>query len=173
MKLTKVEEAFFDKTVNNLLQNPLVRSMEKYSQHGSTNTLMHSISVSYRSYKMGIWLKKKFGMKIRLKQLIRASMLHDFFLYDWHESKEEHRLHGFTHPYTAFENASKEYNLSKLEENIIKRHMFPFTPLPPKFKEGWLVTTADKYVALKEVFEQIRRKFNRPQKTKSSIQDCK
>ena len=38
--------------------------------------------------------------------------------------------------------------MNEKSENIIKRHMFPLNKVPPKTKEGWVVTTADKYVSL-------------------------
>ena len=32
--------------------------------------------------------------------------------------------------------------------NIIERHMFPLTGIPPKYKEGWIITYVDKKVSL-------------------------
>ena len=37
-------------------------------------------------------------------------------------------------------------------DDIILRHMFPLNKIPPKYKEGWIVTTVDKYISL-EVFK--------------------
>ena len=36
--------------VQDILEHPLVRSMEAYTQHGETSCLRHSINVSYLSY---------------------------------------------------------------------------------------------------------------------------
>ena len=32
--------------------------------------------------------------------------------------------------------------------NIIERHMFPLNIIPPKYKEGWVVTYADKRLSM-------------------------
>ena len=72
--------------------------------------------------------------------------------YDWHIKRKGHHFHGFTHPATALRNAEKEYNLGDIERNIISRHMFPLTIVPPMCREAWLVCLADKYCAVKETF---------------------
>jgi uncharacterized protein len=82
--------------------------------------------------------------------LIRGALLHDYFLYDWHERNNEHRLHAFSHPRKAMQNACEDFELTSKEKNIILRHMFPLTPIPPYYLESWIVCVADKYCALKE-----------------------
>ena len=76
--------------------------------------------------------------------MIRGALLHDYFLYDWHEKSDDHRLHGFTHPARALKNAEEIFDLSVVEKDIIKRHMFPLTPVPPAYRESYLVCLADK-----------------------------
>ena len=44
-----------------------------------------------------------------------------------------------------------------LERDLIAHHMFPFVPAPPRHREGWVVTLADKYCTLREVF--MRRPY--------------
>ena len=36
---------------------------------------------------------------------------------------------GFTHPYTAANNAKNDYGIGPIEEDIIVHHMFPLTML--------------------------------------------
>ena len=86
------------------------------------------------------------------RDLIRGALLHDYFLYDWHnKDREDYQiLHGFYHPGIALKNASKEYNLTPREKDIIKKHMWPLTVSPPRCREAWIVTTADKYCSLLE-----------------------
>ena len=97
-------------------------------------------------------LAEFFHLKVNEKALIRGALLHDYFLYDWHIKRKGHHFHGFTHPATALRNAEKEYNLGDIERNIISRHMFPLTVVPPMCREAWLVCLADKYCAVKETF---------------------
>ena len=80
----------------------------------------------------------------------------------------EHRLHGFTHGNTAVRNAVRDFRLNHVERDSIANHMFPLTPRPPRYIEGYLVTMADKISATRETFSMER--FNKP---KSGKPDCR
>ena len=84
-----------------------------------------------------------------------GALLHDYFLYDWHEKNAGHRFHGFIHAGRALQNAKNDFELTRREENIISRHMFPLNIVPPMCKEAWLVCLADKICASKETI--VRR----------------
>ena len=98
-------------------------------------------------------------LRIRTDQraLVRGALLHDYFLYDWHKADPSHRLHGFYHPGTALRNARQDFALTPREENIIHRHMFPLTPMPPATREAWIVCLADKYCAAAETVEPVKK----------------
>ena len=81
--------------------------------------------------------------------------MHDYFLYDWHEKNAGHRFHGFIHAGRALQNAKNDFELTRREENIISRHMFPLNIVPLMCKEAWLVCLADKICASKETI--VRR----------------
>ena len=131
-------------------------TMEKsYIQHGSTSVYEHSVKVAYTS----LYFARRFRLNIDEKSLIRGALLHDYFLYDWHENDPSHRLHGFTHPKRALINATADWNLSDRTQNIILRHMFPLTPVPPACREAWLVCLADKVCALAETFHITEQFF--------------
>ena len=51
-------------------------------------------------------------------------------------------------------------DLNHVERDSIARHMFPLTPLPPRYIEGYLVTMADKVSATRETLSLDR--FNKP-----------
>ena len=80
-------------------------------------------------------------------------MLHDLFLYDWrgHRKKTGDPVHAMTHPHTALHNAKKYFRLNKLEEEMILKHMFPVTPVPPMHRETWIITLTDKYCGTCEI----------------------
>ena len=131
-------------------------TMEKsYIQHGSTSVYEHSVKVAYTS----LYFARRFRLNIDEKSLIRGALLHDYFLYDWHENDPSHRLHGFTHPKRALINATADWNLSDRTQNIILRHMFPLTPVPPACREAWLVCLADKVCALAETLHMTEQFF--------------
>ena len=93
------------------------------------------------------------------RQAARAALLHDLFLYDWHTHAKEtgNHFHGLTHPRVAMNNASKYFKLTELEKNMILRHMWPLTPVPPRSKEGMSIVYADKFCGLAEVASNARR----------------
>lgn len=135
--------------MNKLAGDSKLRQMDNYIQHGSTSCLKHTIAVAYYSIK----LAEKMGIRYKKRELIRGALLHDYFLYDWHDGNSR-GVHGFTHPKAALRNADRDFELTETEKNIIQRHMFPLTPMPPKCVEGWIVCLVDKYCSLYETFKR-------------------
>lgn len=135
--------------VQDILDNESFLSMKEYIQHGTTSCLTHVIAVSYSSY----LTCKKYGLDYR--SAARAGLLHDMFLYDWHKHKPGKgiKMHGFSHPRAALENAEKEFELNDTEKEIILRHMWPLTVIPPKSKEAYVVLYHDKICGLRETFK--------------------
>lgn len=121
-----------------------------FIQHGTMSVHAHVISVARASLAMAEQLER-LGIRIDRASLIRGALLHDYFLYDWHDPDPSHRLHGFTHPFAALARAEEDFDdLTERERNIISRHMFPLVPIPPTCREAWLVCLADKACALHE-----------------------
>lgn len=149
MKLSAEESALFFNQVDQLLLSEKVKEMERYIQHGNTSCLQHCIAVAFYSYT----ICRRLHLSCDSESIIRGAMLHDFFLYDWHVKDESHRLHGFSHPNAALQNAKKYYKLTELECNIIKRHMWPLTVTPPKYKEAWVICMVDKICSLFETVD--------------------
>ena len=128
-------------------------------QHGNVTTFAHSIRVAC----LAVWLADRLHLwrRVDLGSLVRAALLHDYFLYDWHDHDGgAHRWHGFTHGGTALANALADFHLNRVEHDAIASHMFPLTPMPPRHVEGWLVTVADKVSATLETLSPDR--FDRP-----------
>lgn len=122
-------------------------------QHGSTTVFAHCVKVACFS----LFLANKLHIPVNTHALLRGALLHDYFLYDWHEKNAGHRFHGFTHPATALKNAQEDFMLTPVEKDIIARHMFPLCPIPPRCREAWLVCAADKYCALLETLTPLLR----------------
>ena len=74
-----------------------VQSMRGYLQHGDTTTLDHAIAVAYYS----LMLDQKWKLNCDKGSLVRCALLHDYFLYDWHQPHKEYGLHGFCLLYTS------------------------------------------------------------------------
>ena len=138
--------------VKDIFLQPNIKKMFDYIQHGNVTCLEHSIRVSYKSYKICKFLKLDY------KSAARGGLLHDYFLYDWHQSP--YRLHGFTHPGRALANADRDFTLNKAERDIIKKHMWPMTIIPPRHIESFIVCLVDKYCSTIEVFRSIDEEFD-------------
>ena len=78
--------------------------------------------------------------------------MHDFYLYDWHQEKPYKGLHGFAHPGIALQNAQRYFELNDKEQDIIRKHMWPLTPMLPRYRESYVVMLVDKYCAVCERF---------------------
>ena len=111
--------------------------------------MLHSLSVTYFSLKFSDFLR----LKLNKEALVKGALLHDFVLYDWHD-KDFIRFHGFRHPYIASKNAKEIFNIGRREDEIIRKHMFPLTPLPPFTKESMVVCLVDKACSLYETFNR-------------------
>lgn len=152
-KLSAKEKAFFWEEVRQVCSSSRMNKSRTFYQHGKINIYVHSLRVAYICY---YWVKK-YHLHVDEKALIRGALLHDYFLYDWHDKEHEHkRPHGFFHPSAALCNAKQDFILTRKEENIIQRHMFPLTLIPPGCKEVWLVCMADKVCSTRETVRERR-----------------
>lgn len=147
-----VRDEEYMECVKDIFDNPVFQSLDNYIQHGTTTCKDHCIHVSFLGYK----LCKRFGGNWR--SAARAGLLHDLFLYDWHTHAKEtgNHFHGYTHPRTAFENARTYFELSCEEGDIILRHMWPLTPIPPATRAGFAVTFADKICSTAETTARMK-----------------
>ena len=130
-----------------ILKSPGMQIAKENMQHGSVSVFEHSVCVAL----VCLWLVHRLHLKVNQRALVRGALLHDYFLYDWHANDGgRHRMHGFTHGGTAMRNAVRDFHLNRVERDSIENHMFPLTPIPPRYLEGYLVTVADKISATRE-----------------------
>lgn len=131
-----------------ILKHPHFLSSARNIQHGDVSVMKHCLKVAYAA----AWLNRKLRIRCQEKDLIRGALLHDYFLYDWHDSSREdfNPLHGFFHPGVALKNARRDFNLTDREADIIYKHMWPMTIRLPRCREAWVVTAADKYISTLE-----------------------
>jgi uncharacterized protein len=139
--------------IEDLIQDEVIDSLNGFIQHGSVTCFDHSLSVSYYSYVVCRLLHLDY------RSAARGGMLHDLFLYDWHKTKLIGGKHGFTHPYTALKNAKEHFPINKMEKDIIIKHMWPLTILLPRYKEAYVVSFVDKYIALLEIVKFFKIKI--------------
>lgn len=147
-----MNEKEFLKVLNDINRLTKLEEMKDYIHHGHTNVYDHSVMVARVSLSIAKILRLK-----NKKDIVIGALLHDYFLYDWHD--EVKRWHGFTHSRVALNHAKKDYHLSPLSEDIIDKHMFPLTIKPPKYIGSWIVSIADKYCAVAESISSCKYKL--------------
>lgn len=131
-----------------ILESSGMQESRQYMQHGNISVYAHSVAVAL----LCLFLAKRLRVAVDEISLVRGALLHDYFLYDWHDREGGHRWHGLHHPKRALQNAERDFSLNEIERNMILSHMFPLCPCLPKYRESWILFTADKICAVRETF---------------------
>ena len=79
--LSDEQEKYFYDTLEELCRQSRLLESHRYMQHGDTSVFLHSVAVAYFSY----YLALKMNAPVDIHSLILGALLHDYFLYDWHE----------------------------------------------------------------------------------------
>ena len=138
----------FLEIINDILANKSIQNLKLYKHHYAYTRLEHCLSVSYYTYVICKFLHLDY------KSAARAALLHDLFFYDCEDKISRPKNHIKNHPNIALENANKLFNLNKKEQDIILKHMWPLTVVPPKCREAYVICYFDKTCTLKEVFKE-------------------
>ncbi|MDO4866940.1 MAG: phosphohydrolase [Clostridia bacterium] len=143
-----------------ILASPGLRSQRGHLQHGRVSVLQHEVAVALMCLKLARGLR----LRVDERALVRGALLHDYFLYDWHEKDPSHRWHGFTHPARALRNADRDFVLGDIERDMIACHMFPLVPRLPHRRESALLCLADKLCALRETLRRPKGRVRDPRR---------
>ncbi len=153
VRATWENDSEYMEIVSDLLENEKLQQLDDITHHHYTTRLIHSLFVSYVSYKIAK------SMNLDYVSTARAALLHDFFL----EEREEIELlglgsHNAIHPKIALKNAEKITELNKIEKDIIVKHMFlcTFRVQVPRYQESFIVSMVDKYCSVSEVSKPTR-----------------
>ena len=84
-----------------------MQSEKRFVQHGVTTTFQHSLDVATVAVMLALYAG--IDDEKTISNTVKAGLLHDYFLYDWHDNASWHRMHGFTHGLTAALNAVRDY----------------------------------------------------------------
>ncbi|MCQ2463054.1 MAG: HAD family hydrolase [Clostridia bacterium] len=138
----------FMKYAGELYKTQQVQGLMQYEQHLQINRLQHITAVA----RVAVDICEKLG--VEAGSAARGAVMHDLFYYDWRDgiNGKWHCLHGYKHPRYSARNAKQLYEqITRKEEKIILRHMWPLTVMPPESVQGFAVSLADKYCATLEL----------------------
>ena len=121
---------------------------QSFRQHGDVSVALHCFFAAV----VCVRLARALALRVDTRALVRGALLHDYFLYDWHDPDPSHRLHGFRHAGFALRNAGRDFSLGPIERNMIASHMFPMNLVLPRFRESLLLCLADKICSFCETF---------------------
>ena len=138
--VTNNSQTEFEYICADILNDEMFKKLNYEWHHGITR-YEHSIRVAKNTLKVC----KLFKLK-NYKDITRAALLHDFYVDSQMKNLDAYQKLS-VHPGLALTNAKKYYKLNKVQEDIIKNHMFPMTKTFPKTKEGVIVSLTDKVVA--------------------------
>lgn len=144
--------------VNDILENEEFSKTKDIKHHGLSR-YDHSLRVSYYSYKVAK------SLHLDYRKAARGGLLHDFFLEDYKDKKIKGKVKNLVnHPKKAVENSKKYFNISEIEEDIIRTHMFPVSLKVPRYLESWFVVLIDDISAIYETInikgKQLKYAFN-------------
>lgn len=145
--------------IDDLKDHQFIQDLKLYPQHIHGNRYIHSFSVAYYSYRIAKYLNWD------EVSVARAGLLHDLFYYQQGEVAFSTGNHLRNHPQISLINARIVTQLSPLEEDIIVKHMWLATAAFPNYKESYIVTFVDKYVAVDEYMrpsmKSVMKSFNK------------
>ncbi|MDD7672556.1 MAG: phosphohydrolase [Clostridia bacterium] len=122
---------------------------QSFRQHGDVSVALHCFFAAV----VCVRLARALALRVDTRALVRGALLHDYFLYDWHDPDPSHRLHGFRHAGFALRNAGRDFSLGPIERNMIASHMLPMNLVLPRFRESLLLLClADKICSFCETF---------------------
>ena len=160
MELTEERKKELEDIYQSFLHDEKILKMKEISMHRGSNCYIHSFKVAKLAIKRA--LRHKRG---DLYVILVGSILHDYYLYDWRNDRSKMRHHMGSHPYTAAQNAMRDFNISPKVKKVIESHMWPVNFAEfPKTKEARIISNADKAIYIKEIVCSKRYKKKREEK---------
>ena len=123
-----------------IIREPAFQSMKELPHHGRISCYTHSMLVARHS----LFIAHKRGLDYI--SAAKGGLLHDFYLY--HKRSMKGALHRVHHPGAALKNAERLFEINDIVRDAILHHMWPLTPVRPKFPESVIVSNSDKASAI-------------------------
>jgi len=137
--------------VRKIIEDPEFQKRKNFKHHEDCSVYEHCIEVSYLAYR----ICKKLGLYSRDAAI--GGLLHDFYYKPWQENVDKKdsffKQHGFVHAGEALDNSIEHFPefVNARVSDIILRHMFPLNLIPPRYKEGIIISSVDKWNSVHEL----------------------
>ena len=160
MEITLEKKQQLEEIYQSFLNDERILKMKEITMHRGSNCYFHSFKVAKLAVKRALRHKKG-----DLEVILIGAILHDYYLYDWRVDRSKMRHHMSSHPYTAAENAERDFGIHEPIKKVIQSHMWPVNFKDfPKTKEARIISNADKAIYLKEIISSKRFKKKRADK---------
>ena len=125
------------------------RAAEAIPHHLAGNVARHSLNVARESCRIAEWLNRH-GAQVDVKDAVCGSLLHDIGMTEKEVFRSPSWKKAYTHPARGAHVAREEYRANPVQEDAVRRHMWPICVIPPKHAAGWIVLAADKICSIRE-----------------------
>ena len=148
---TRIQDNAYDLLrvhASDILAHPSFKALSRNKQHHNSNTYAHVIHVAVLAIKFA----RFWHIKVDERALVRAALLHDYYLYDWHDKENRKKKHARRHGKYAADNAERDFGINAKIRSFIENHMWPINFFHfPKGVEGWIIVYADKTATFQEL----------------------
>ena len=166
MVISLEEKQALEDVYQSFLKDERILRMKNISMHRGSNCYIHSFKVAKLAIKRALRHKKG-----NLYTIMVGAILHDYYLYDWRVDRSKMRHHMSSHPYTAAENAKRDFDIYDEIRDAIQSHMWPVNITDyPRTKEARIISNADKAIYIREIVCSKAYKKKREQKYYKQIE---
>ena len=162
MHITSEQKNELEKIYQSFLHDEKILKMKEIEMHRGSNCYIHSFKVAKLAVKRTLRHHK---VDVNIYTVLFASILHDYYLYDWRKDRSKMKHHMSNHPHVAAENAVRDFSIHEPVRKAIETHMWPVNIKDyPRSMEATIVSNADKAIYIKEIFCSRKYKEKREQK---------
>lgn len=162
MHITLEQKTDLENIYQSFLRDERILKMKEIEMHRGSNCYIHSFKVAKLAIKRTLRHHK---IDINIYTVLFASILHDYYLYDWRKDRSKMKHHMSNHPYVAAENAFKDFSIHEPVRKAIESHMWPVNiGNYPRSIEATIVSNADKTIYIREISCSRKYKTKREQK---------
>ena len=136
-----------------IIDSARFRAAGAIPHHLAGNVAEHSLNVAMESCRIAEWLNRR-GLQVDVKDAVCGSLLHDIGMTEKDVSDSPSWKKAYSHPARGAQLAREEYRANPVQEDAVRRHMWPICVVPPRHAAGWIVLAADKICSVKELLRR-------------------